>query len=81
MKRMLYGVIKKGTGRKVADVPGVQGGKTGTSDKSRDAWFIGYDKKYTTGVWVGYDRNQTMGKKESGGATAAPIWRDYMLGI
>lgn len=81
MKRMLYGVIKKGTGRKVADVPGVQGGKTGTSDKSRDAWFIGYDKKYTTGVWVGYDRNKSMGKKESGGATAAPIWRDYMLNI
>jgi penicillin-binding protein 1A len=81
MKRMLYGVIKKGTGRKVADVPGVQGGKTGTSDKSRDAWFIGYDKKYTTGVWVGYDRNKSMGKKESGGTTAAPIWRDYMLGI
>lgn len=81
MKRMLNGVVTKGTGKKVSDVPGVQGGKTGTSDKSRDAWFIGYDKKYTTGVWVGYDRNKSMGKKESGGKTAAPIWRDYMLGI
>ena len=81
MKRMLNGVVTKGTGKKVSDVPGVQGGKTGTSDKSRDGWFIGYDKKYTTGVWVGYDRNQSMGKKESGGMTAAPIWRDYMLGI
>jgi penicillin-binding protein 1A len=81
MKRMLKGVVTKGTGKKVSDVPGVQGGKTGTSDKSRDAWFIGYDKKYTTGVWVGYDRNKSMGKKESGGKTAAPIWRDYMLNI
>ena len=81
MKKMLYGVVMKGTARKVADVPGVQGGKTGTSDKNRDAWFIGYDKKYTTGVWVGYDHNRTMGKKESGGATAAPIWRDYMLNL
>ncbi|MFT5698390.1 MAG: penicillin-binding protein 1A [Desulforhopalus sp.] len=81
MKQMLQGVVTHGTGKKVADVPGVQGGKTGTSDKSRDGWFIGYDKKYTTGVWVGYDRNQSMGKKESGGATAAPIWRDYMLSI
>lgn len=81
MKRMLYGVVSKGTGKKVSDVPGVQGGKTGTSDKSRDGWFIGYDKKYTTGVWVGYDRNRSMGKKESGGVTAAPIWRDFMLGI
>ncbi len=81
MKRMLHNVVTKGTGKKVSDVPGVQGGKTGTSDKSRDAWFIGYDKKYTTGVWVGYDRNKSMGKKESGGKTAAPIWRDYMLSI
>jgi len=81
MKRMLHNVVTKGTGKKVSDVPGVQGGKTGTSDKSRDAWFIGYNKKYTTGVWVGYDRNKSMGKKESGGKTAAPIWRDYMLGI
>ena len=80
MKRMLSSVVTKGTGRKVSGVPGVQGGKTGTSDKSRDAWFVGYDKKYTTGVWVGYDRNRSMGKKESGGATAAPIWRDFMLG-
>lgn len=81
MKQMLYGVVTKGTGKKVADVPGVQGGKTGTSDKSRDGWFVGYDKIYTTGVWVGYDLNKTMGKKESGGATAAPIWRDFMLEI
>ncbi|BHH82605.1 penicillin-binding protein [Desulforhopalus sp. 52FAK] len=80
MKRMLHSVVTKGTGKKVADVPGVQGGKTGTSDKSRDAWFVGYDNTYTTGVWVGYDRNKSMGKKESGGATAAPIWRDFMLG-
>lgn len=81
MKQMLNGVINRGTGKKVADVPGVRGGKTGTSDMNRDAWFIGYDKRYTTGVWVGYDRNQSMGKKESGGKTAAPIWRDFMMGI
>lgn len=81
MKGMLHGVVKTGTGKKVADVPGVLGGKTGTSDNSRDGWFIGYDREYTTGVWVGYDRNQSMGKKESGGATAAPIWRDFMLEV
>jgi penicillin-binding protein 1A len=81
MKKMLYGVVSHGTGKVVADVPGVLGGKTGTSDESRDGWFMGYDKTYTTGVWVGYDHNKSMGKKESGGATAAPIWRDFMLGI
>ncbi|PHR30126.1 MAG: penicillin-binding protein [Desulfotalea sp.] len=81
MRQMLRGVVVHGTGRKVADVPGVQGGKTGTSDKSRDGWFIGYDTRYTTGIWVGYDHNRSMGKKESGGVTAAPIWRDYMLSL
>jgi penicillin-binding protein 1A len=78
---MLKGVVTDGTGRKVADVPSVRGGKTGTSNDNRDAWFVGYDARYTTGVWVGNDRNQSMGKKESGGSTAAPIWRDFMLSI
>lgn len=81
MRIMLKGVVTSGTGRAVADVPGVRGGKTGTSDENRDAWFVGYDGKYTTGIWVGNDRNQSMGKKESGGSTAAPVWRDFMLAI
>lgn len=79
MRQMLKSVVTKGTAKNVADTKGVLGGKTGTSDDNRDAWFIGYDKKYTTGVWVGYDRNQSMGSKESGGATAAPIWSDFVM--
>jgi len=79
MRQMLQEVVAYGTGRKVADVPGVRGGKTGTSDENRDAWFIGYAARYTTGVWVGNDRNESMGRQASGGATAAPIWRDFML--
>jgi penicillin-binding protein 1A len=81
MRTMLQGVISKGTGKVVADVPGVRGGKTGTSDENRDAWFVGYDAKYTTGIWVGNDRNHSMGKQETGGSTAAPIWRDFMLSV
>jgi penicillin-binding protein 1A len=81
MRAMLKGVVTEGTGRKVADVAGVRGGKTGTSNDNRDAWFVGYDTQYTTGVWVGNDRNQSMGKRESGGSTAAPIWRDFMQSI
>lgn len=81
MQKMMANVIFRGTGKKVRDVPGVRGGKTGTTDGTRDTWFIGYNRKYTTGIWVGYDRNQSLGKNESGGATAAPIWRDYMLNI
>lgn len=81
IQQMLRAVVTSGTGRAVAKVPGVRGGKTGTSDESRDAWFIGYDEKYVTGVWVGYDRNQSLGTGESGGSTAAPIWRDFMAAV
>jgi penicillin-binding protein 1A len=81
MRAMLQGVVTGGTGSKVADVPGVRGGKTGTSNENRDAWFIGYDSRYTSGIWVGNDRNESMGKHESGGSTAVPIWRDFMLAI
>ncbi len=81
MRYMLRGVVTQGTGKKVADVPGVKGGKTGTSDENRDAWFVGYDERYTTGIWVGNDRNQSMGNQESGGSTAAPVWRDFMFAI
>ncbi len=79
MKGMLAGVVKEGTGRIVRDVLGVRGGKTGTSDGSRDAWFIGYDSKYTVGTWVGNDLNLPLGKHESGGNTAAPIWKNFMI--
>ncbi len=81
MKTMLSEVVRNGTGKKVRDVPGVRGGKTGTSNKNRDAWFIGYDKRYTVGLWVGNDLNQSLGRAESGGTTAAPIWRDFMLSV
>lgn len=81
MRTMLHGVVTNGTGKKVADVPGVRGGKTGTSDNNRDAWFVGYDNRYTTGIWVGNDHNQSLGNHESGGSTAAPIWRDFMLAV
>ncbi len=80
MRQMMISVIRNGTGRAVRDVPGVAGGKTGTSDASRDAWFIGYNNRYTTGVWVGYDHNLSMGH-ESGGKTAAPLWREFMMNI
>jgi len=81
MQFMLSNVVRIGTGKRVSSVPGVRGGKTGTSSNNRDAWFIGYDNLYTTGIWVGNDRNQSLGKNQSGGSTAAPIWRDFMLSL
>lgn len=78
---MLLSVITDGTGKVVAEVPGAAGGKTGTTDDYKDAWFIGYDTRYTAGVWLGNDGNEPMGTGESGGAAAAPVWRDFMLAV
>lgn len=54
------------------------GGKTGTTDDCADAWFIGFNGKYTTGVWLGFDTKMSLGKQEYGGTAALPIWMDFM---
>ncbi len=53
-------------------------GKTGTSNNNIDAWFIGYTPDLLCGVWVGYDARQSLGKSQTGGTTAAPIWANFM---
>jgi penicillin-binding protein 1A len=81
MRRMLEGVVREGTGRRLAVLPGSIGGKTGTSNENRDTWFIGFDEKLLTGVWVGFDHNQSLGQEETGGRTAAPIWLYYIRSL
>jgi penicillin-binding protein 1A len=53
-------------------------GKTGTTDQFRDAWFVGYTKSLTCGVWVGFDHPQTILKGGYGADLALPIWVDVM---
>jgi penicillin-binding protein 1A len=54
-------------------------GKTGTTNDAFDAWFMGFSPELVTGVWVGYDTYESpMGKYETGGHTALPIWMDFM---
>jgi penicillin-binding protein 1A len=76
--RLLEGVIKDGTGRGVAGIAIPVAGKTGTTDRYMDAWFIGYNPELVTGVWVGFDRLAPLGANESGGRTAAPVWQHFM---
>lgn len=53
-------------------------GKTGTSDESRDAWFVGYTPDVLCGVWVGHDDMKPLGNNETGGKAACPIFVDFM---
>ena len=66
-----------GTGKRAA-VDGFAAGKTGTSQNSRDAWFIGFTDKLVVGVWVGNDDNSPM-DAVTGGSLPAEIWRDVVL--
>ncbi len=78
---MLRKVVLEGTGKAVRGLGREVGGKTGTTNHNRDVWFIGFDGRSVTGVWIGHDRNMSLGKYESGGHTAAPVWLDYMKKI
>jgi penicillin-binding protein 1A len=71
---MLREVVRAGTGRK-ASKPGFdRAGKTGTTNNFVDAWFVGFNPRYTVAVWIGSDTSVTMGDKETGGKGALPAW-------
>ncbi|WP_158965275.1 transglycosylase domain-containing protein [Chachezhania sediminis] len=75
---MMEKVVSEGTGGR-AKLPGWEAaGKTGTSQSSRDAWFIGFTADYVTGVWMGYDDNSPL-KGVTGGGLPAEIWRETMI--
>lgn len=78
--KILRRVISQGTGKEARGVANAAG-KTGTSDDNRDAWFIGYTPNLTVGVWLGYDRNRALGRGETGGRAAAPVWKDFLQGV
>ena len=76
---MMNDVIWKGTGKR-AKVLGRHdiGGKTGTTNDSKDAWFVGFNLEILTSVWVGMDNYSTLGRWEYGTNAALPIWLNYM---
>jgi penicillin-binding protein 1A len=77
---MLQGVVQYGTGQSVLAVGKPLAGKTGTSNESRDVWFVGFSPDLACGVYVGFDTPRTLGKLEQGATVAAPIFRDFMKG-
>jgi penicillin-binding protein 1A len=77
---MLEGVVQRGTGTAVKVVGKPIAGKTGTTNDSKDAWFMGYSPNLVAGVYVGFDQPRVLGKGEgqTGGQLAAPIFADFM---
>ncbi len=79
MTSMMQDVIREGTGRG-ALVLGRKdlSGKTGTTNDYRDAWFSGFNADVVTTAWIGFDQPASLGRGETGGRAALPIWIDYM---
>ena len=77
---MLEGVVQHGTGVAVKAVGKPLAGKTGTSNDSKDTWFVGFSPDLAAGVFVGFDSPRTLGRLEQGATCAAPVFRDFMEG-
>ena len=75
---MLEGAVLRGTGKKVSVIKKPLAGKTGTTNDSNDAWFIGFSPNLVVGVYVGFDNHKTLGVRETGASVASPIFRDFM---
>ncbi len=79
MVNILTGVVERGTGRVAKAVGRTLGAKSGTSNDSNDAWFIGFSPDLVAGVWVGFDSPRTLGANDTGGVVSGPIFRDFMI--
>lgn len=76
---ILRDVVKRGTGRKALKLGrGDLAGKTGTTNEQRDAWFNGFNPELVTTAWVGFDDLTPLGRKETGGRAALPMWISFM---
>ncbi len=76
---MLQGVVQNGTGAAVgAAIKNPLAGKTGTTNDSRSAWFVGYSPDLVAGVFIGFDDNRSLGEGETGAQAAVPVFIDFM---
>jgi penicillin-binding protein 1A len=75
---MMEGVVQRGTATVVRNVGKPIAGKTGTTNDEKDAWFVGFSPDLVVGVFIGYDQPRPMGKGQTGGVLAAPIFTEFM---
>ena len=78
MANMMKGVVERGTAQAVKVLNRPVAGKTGTTNDHMDAWFIGYTPEWVAGSWVGFDEKHPLGRPETGGRAAAPIFVELM---
>jgi len=78
MTSILEGVIKRGTAKRLKDLNLELAGKTGTTNKNTDTWFIGFTSNLVIGVYVGHDTPKSLGKYETGSKTAMPIFKEFV---
>lgn len=78
MVSILEGVVQHGTGARLRSLGKHLAGKTGTTNKNQDAWFVGFSPDLVVAVYVGFDNPRTLGKFETGAAAALPIFYDFM---
>jgi len=78
MTVLLKGVVEHGTGYRAKALGRPVAGKTGTTNNYKDAWFVGFSPEVVTGVWVGYDKQRSLGHLETGSRAASPVWVEYM---
>ena len=75
---MLKGVIERGTGKGLRELKLELAGKTGTTNKNTDTWFIGFTSNLVVGVYIGYDNPRSLGKFETGSKTAMPVFKEFI---
>ncbi len=75
---ILQGGIQRGTGVRARHLKHKIGGKTGTTNSSKDAWFMGFTPKIVVGTYMGFDNPRTLGKRATGSSLALPIFVDFM---
>jgi penicillin-binding protein 1A len=78
MVSILEGVVQRGTATRLKELNRPLAGKTGTTNDSKDAWFIGFSPDLVVGVYVGYDDPARLGARETGGSVAVPIFKEFM---
>ncbi|MEC7143623.1 MAG: PBP1A family penicillin-binding protein [Pseudomonadota bacterium] len=80
MVSILNGTVQRGTAKKLRSLNVPLAGKTGTTNKNYDAWFIGFSSNLVIGVYIGFDNPKTLGKFETGSKAALPIFKNFIEG-